>query len=143
MIAKPRIHSSEGKLAATKSFIINAPQSGQVMSAAALLARNPEPSDTDVREWLGVAIDEVDRAHDHARGAETALQAMVLTERRLHRMQLAIAGEAFDGGDVGTLGLHREHSAGLHRNTADMHDTSAALAGVTTDMRPGKADMFA
>ena len=53
---------------------------------------------------LGMALTQIDRAHDHAGRAKTALQAMALFEGGLHGVQGAICGrEAFDGGDLGDL----------------------------------------
>ena len=90
-----------------------------------------------------MAVHDVDRRHDHARRAEAALQAVIVAERRLHRMQLVALGEAFDGGDVGAVGLTDQHGAGLDRPAVDMHDAGAALAGVAADMGAGQAQMLA
>src|SRR5262245_32797872 len=69
-------------------------------------------------EVVALAVHDVDRRHDHARRAISALQAVVLAERLLHRMQGTVRlGEPLDGGDVGALDLPGEHSAGLHRLT--------------------------
>src|ERR1700744_6405233 len=38
-----------------------------------------------VREVVTLAVNHVDRGHDHARGTEAALQAVMLAERLLHR----------------------------------------------------------
>jgi hypothetical protein len=40
--------------------------------------------------------------HDHARRAIAALQAVIIAEGRLHRMQLVAFRDAFDSGDVGS-----------------------------------------
>src|SRR5689334_8771638 len=47
-----------------------------------------------------MALHEVDRAHHHARRAEAALERVMLAKRGLHRVQRAVAGDAFDGGDA-------------------------------------------
>src|SRR3954466_8566287 len=50
---------------------------------------------------VGMALAQVQRAHHHARGAETALQAVAFLEGGLHRVQRAIGlGQALDGRDV-------------------------------------------
>src|ERR1041385_5822966 len=85
----------------------------------------------------------VDGGHDHARRAVAALQAMIVAEGRLHRMQLLAFGDAFDGGDIGAVGLPDQHGAGFHRAAVDMHHTGAALAGVAADMGAGQAEMVA
>ena len=43
-------------------------------------------------------------SHDHAGRAEAALKPLRLQEGLLHRMQLAVLGQAFDRGDGATLG---------------------------------------
>ena len=90
-----------------------------------------------------MAVHDVDRRHDHARGAIAALQAVIVAERRLHRMQLVALGDAFDGGDVGACGLRRQHRAGFHRAAVDMDHAGAALAGVAADMGAGQIEIFA
>ena len=46
-----------------------------------------------------VVVHKVDRAHHHAWGTETALQAMIIPEGFLHRVQnVRISSQAFDGG---------------------------------------------
>ena len=90
-----------------------------------------------------MAMDDVDGRHDHARRAEAALQAVIVAECRLHRVQLVALGDAFDGGDVGAVGLSDQHGAGFHRPAIDMDDAGAALAGVASDMRAGESEMVA
>src|SRR3954468_2155235 len=46
--------------------------------------------------------------HDHPRRAVAALQAVFLPERLLQGMQLTVPGEAFDGRDLGAVGLDGE-----------------------------------
>jgi hypothetical protein len=53
-------------------------------------------------------------------------------------MQLPIAREALDRGDVGTVGLNRENGAGLHCYAVHVDGARTALAGVTTDVRAGE-----
>src|SRR5256885_16405591 len=62
-----------------------------------------------------VPLEEGARGHQHARGAETALQAVLLGEALLHRMELAALLEALDRGDLRAVGLCREHRARLDR----------------------------
>src|SRR2546422_5734390 len=52
---------------------------------------------------------ERDRGHHHPRRAEAALQAVLLMEALLHRMELAALLETFDRADAGLIRLHREH----------------------------------
>ena len=47
---------------------------------------------------MALAMDQIDRGHDHAGGAEAALQAVMLAKRLLHRMQRrAVGGQPLDG----------------------------------------------
>src|SRR5215208_1801196 len=48
-------------------------------------------------------LDQLDRGHDLARCAVTALQGVVLNEGALHGMQLAVVGEALDRRDLAAL----------------------------------------
>ena len=61
---------------------------------------------------MWVAVGNVNRAHDHAGGAKTALQTVALFEGGLHGVHGAIGmRQAFNGGDFGALGLGGEHVA--------------------------------
>ena len=96
------------------------------------------------REIVALAMDHIDRGHDHAGGAEAALQAVMLAEGFLHRMQRrAIGGQPLDGPDLVAVGHHRKRGAGLHRLAVEMHDASAALRGVAADMGTGQPQVFA
>src|SRR5262252_141529 len=61
---------------------------------------------------VSVVVHEVDRAHDHARRAEPALQSETASERLLHRVQRAVRGcDAFDRRDFTTGNLRDEYVA--------------------------------
>src|SRR5665213_3936651 len=94
-------------------------------------------------ELAAIAVDDVDRGHDHARRAIAALQSVIVAERGLHRMQLVALREALDGGDAGAVGLSDQRRAGFNGPAVDMDDTGAALAGVATDMGAGQVKMIA
>src|ERR1700694_451334 len=51
-------------------------------------------------EVMALAPHHVDGRHDHAGCAKAALQAVVLAEGLLHRMQPAVGGETLDGRDL-------------------------------------------
>src|SRR3954454_7412270 len=88
-------------------------------------------ADRMVGEIVALAMDDIDRGHDHAGRAETALQTMMLAERLLHRMQRrALGRKAFDGLYLVTIGHDSECGARLHRFTVEMHDAGATLRGV-------------
>jgi hypothetical protein len=90
-----------------------------------------------------VAVHDIDRRHNHARGAIAPLQAVIAAEGGLHRVQLVALGDALDGRDVGAGGLSGQHGAGFDRPALDMDGEGAALAGVAADMRPGQIEIFA
>src|SRR5260221_14278447 len=68
-----------------------------------------------------VAYEERARGHQHARRAESALQAVLLGEALLHRMELAALLQSFDRGDLAAVGLHRQHGAGFDRLPVAVH----------------------
>src|SRR5215510_11688821 len=95
-------------------------------------------------EIVALAVHDVDRRHDHARRAIAALQAMVLAECLLHRMQAsARLGEPLDGGDVGALDLPGEYGARLHRLAVHVNHASTALRGIAAHMRAGEPQVLA
>src|SRR5207253_4241728 len=112
-----------------------------VTGAAADIAFQLVP-DRRLVQLAAVAVHDVDRRHDHARRAITALQAVIVTEGSLHGMQLVALGDTLDGGDVAAGGLRRQHGAGFYRAAVDMDDAGAALAGVAADMRAGQIEIF-
>src|SRR5690606_41309988 len=74
------------------------------------------------------------RAYDHSGGAIAALAPVTLAEAFLHRVQVSVGSDAFDSGDVGSVGLHREHRAGLHGLSVDMDCAGSAVAGLAADV---------
>ena len=70
------------------------------------------------------------RGHDHAGGAEAALEALRVEEGALHRVQFAGFAETFDGRDVAALGAERRNEATVHRLAVDEHGAGAAVAGI-------------
>src|SRR5437588_11038574 len=57
------------------------------------------------------AADHVDGSHDHSRCAETALKRMMVAKRRLYGMELALARQSLDCGDVPAVRLAGEDRA--------------------------------
>src|SRR4030095_10334903 len=55
--------------------------------------------------------------HDHARGAEPALERLRIEERLLHRVKLTVGGEAFDRFNFASFRTKRRHEAAVHRFT--------------------------
>jgi hypothetical protein len=112
-----------------------------VASATAQVTLEPLANFLVVR--IGILFHEVERAHDHARRAETALQAVMLAKRFLHRVQLAVFRQALDSQDVRTFSLHGQHRATLDGTTVDVDDAGAALTRIATDVRTGEPQLVA
>src|ERR1700753_83137 len=74
---------------------------------------------------------QADRAHDLARCAKSALQAVMGDEGGLYRMQFIAMGDAFDGEDFGAVMAYRQSQAGIDPAAVDQHRAGAALAAVT------------
>src|SRR5689334_11996579 len=92
---------------------------------------------------MTLAINDVDRRHDHAGRAEAALQAMMFTKRLLHRMQRrAVGGKPFDRPDLVSVRHDRKCGAGFDRLAIEVHDTGAALGGVAADMGAREPQIF-
>src|SRR5262249_45916365 len=83
---------------------------------------------------VGLALEHPGCKHQEARGAEAALQAVVLDERLLQGMQLVAVGEAFHRTDRPPLRLHGEHQARAHGLAVEQHCAGAADAVLAADM---------
>ena len=75
---------------------------------------------------MGLVLQQGRGGQDHSRRAVTALQAMLLAEGLLHRMQDPVSGEALYGLHFGTRYLDCEHRTALHRAAVDVDDAGAA-----------------
>jgi hypothetical protein len=73
------------------------------------------------------------RTHDHAWGAEAALERLSVDEGLLHGMQPAITGETFNGDDGLAVGDGRD--ARLHRAAIDEDGATAALSLAAPEFR--------
>jgi hypothetical protein len=80
---------------------------------------------------------------DHARRAVAALQGVVLVERLLDWMEIAVVGKPFDRGHLKPVRLNPEHGAGLHRLAVHEHGAGAARGRVAADIRPGQSETVA
>ena len=81
--------------------------------------------------------------NDLAGRAVAALEAVVLEERRLHRVQLVAFGQPFDRGDLAALVHHGERQAGVDAPAVDQHRAGAALAVVAALLGAGEAEVLA
>ena len=90
-----------------------------------------------------VAGEQVGGGEDHARCAEPALQAVMLDERALERVHLAVACKPFDRGDLAAVGLMGEDRAALHSAPVEEDGARAALARVAADVRSRQPEAVA
>src|SRR5215212_3095272 len=89
---------------------------------------------------FGLAPNEVDRREHHARRAEPALKAMVLTERLLYWMHLATLSQTFDSRDLVVPGLDGKHQAGADRDAVEQDSAGAAYAMLAADVNAGHTE---
>jgi len=83
-----------------------------------------------MRQVVFVRLVECSRRHDHAGGAEAALEGLGVMECLLQGMQRAISGKAFDSGDLAALAAEGGDQAGVERLAVDVHRAGAAVARV-------------
>ena len=92
---------------------------------------------------VGIVPQQIMRAHNHAGSTEAALQAVLLPESLLNRMQLVTTGQTFYRCDLATICLNRQYGTGLHRPAIHQHRARATQRSLTTDMRTGESRIFA
>src|SRR5579885_3179197 len=111
-----------------------------IAGAAAQIAGN---ADADVFfARIGIFAQQLDQRRQNSRRAEAALQAMIIAERLLQRVQrLAVGRDAFDRHDLVAVGLHREHQARAGRTAVEQNGAGAADAVLAAQMRAGKAQI--
>src|SRR6267142_567386 len=99
---------------------------------------------SDVR-LAGLLVARQQRAagHHHPRRAVPALQPVLVPERFLDGVELAVLLQALHGADLRAVRLDREHRARLHRLDVEQHGAGAAVRGVAADVRPGQAQVLA
>ena len=68
---------------------------------------------------------------------------MLVPERLLHGVQIAVGGEAFDGDEFAAIGLDGEHGAGFDGLAVERDGAGAADGGFAADMRSGESGHFA
>src|SRR3954454_4821014 len=107
-----------------------------VAGAAADLAGD-RPADLLFRR-VRVLREERARRQHHPGRAEPALEAVLLLEPLLERVQAAGGSEALDGRDLAAVRLDGEVGAGLDRRAVDEHGAGAASRRVAADVDAGQ-----
>ena len=106
-----------------------------IAGAAAKIALQP------VRQILPRFAVEGRCRHDHACGAEAALKGLRIEERLLHRVELAVAGEPFDGGDLVPGAAEGGHQAGMEGHAVEPDGAGAAVALVAALLDAEEAEL--
>jgi len=84
---------------------------------------------------IRVSIEQLDSRNHHARGAEPALQPVLLPKAFLDCVIFAVGCQTFNGGDLPTVRLDREHSARFQRPAIQEHGARSAAARVARQVR--------
>ena len=96
------------------------------------------------RVVAGLALaHQADRAHDLARRAEAALEAVMGDEGGLHRVEPVAVGEALDRQHVGAVQADGQRQAGIDAPPVDQHRAGAALAAVAALLGSGQVKTLA
>jgi len=105
-----------------------------IAGAAAKIALEP------VGEILARRVVEGRGGHDHAGGAEAALKGLRIEKRLLHRVQLAVLRQAFDGGDLVAGTAEGGHEARVKRHAVEPYRAGAAVALVAAFLDAEEAE---
>ena len=101
-------------------------------------------ADASLSQRGGIGVGEVGLGeHEEARGAEAALQRVVIAEGLLQIRQLLAVGEPFHGAYLGAVGLNAEDQAGAHRSVVQDHRAGAADAVLAAQVGAGVAQVVA
>ncbi len=91
----------------------------------------------------GIGGKEGGRAEQESRRTEPALQRVSLDKGLLQGGQLAVFGEALNGGDLAALGVDCQLHAGIDGLTIKENGTGSAAGPVTSDLGPRQFGMVA
>lgn len=86
-----------------------------------------------------MAVDNLLCGHDHSRSAESALEAVLVPERFLHGIELAIVCQAFHGYDLRAVGLHGKHRATFDGFAVQLHGARSAERSFAAHVRAREA----
>ena len=92
---------------------------------------------------LGCGFEQDDRSEDHAGYTVTALHGFGIKEGLLDAVKAAVAGEAFDGGDLLAFGETGGSKAGSNGLAVEEDSAGATLAFATAVLGAGEVEVFA
>src|SRR4029077_13436041 len=87
-------------------------------------------------------FEHANRQHQKARCAEAALQAMIIHEGLLHRVEFVAIGKPFDGTDFSSIRLYGKHQAGAYGFAVDDDRACAADPVLAANVRAGLSAIF-
>jgi hypothetical protein len=93
--------------------------------------------------WLRAFIQQGFSRQDESGSAITALQSAELHERFLDRIELTIPAQSFDGQDLATVCINRQHRAGAYRFTVKQQRASATHLNIAAELGAGQSELFA
>jgi len=91
---------------------------------------------------IGIFLEQRDAADNHSGSAIGALERALIEKSLLHRMELAVLFEAFDGEDGFSFRIANGKLAGAARRAVQQNSAGAALAFAATVLGSGKAQLF-
>jgi hypothetical protein len=114
-----------------------------VLIASAPAEITLEPGTDALLRRLRFPPEQFQRAHDHSRGAKTALQGVMLAKRGLQRMLgITRLAQALNRVDRRSVRLNGQDRARLHGAAVEVHGARAALGRVAADMRARDAEVI-
>ncbi len=117
------------------AFAGNGVVDGAIAGAAAQVAFHR------ARQIGALRLIERSGGHDHAGGAEAALETLRVEKGALHRMQLVALSKPFDGCDLAAVGAEGRHQTGMHRLAIEIDGAGAAIAGVAAFLDAEMAEL--
>src|SRR5262249_19675703 len=112
-----------------------------LVARAAADVPGERPADLLLRR-VGVLLQQGGAREHHPWRAEAALEAVLLVEALLNRVQLGTVREALDRLHLAAVDLDGEVRARLGRSPVDEHRARAAVARVAADMGAGEAELL-
>jgi len=114
-----------------------------VLIASAPAEISLEPGADAFLGRLRLTPEQFQRTHDHARGAETALQGVMLAKGRLQRMLgITRLAQALNRVDRCSVSLNGQDRARLHSTAVEVYSARPAPSRVATDMRARDAEVI-
>src|SRR5262249_51464016 len=92
---------------------------------------------------MRVGLEKLFSGHDHARGAEAALQRMLVPEGFLQWVEPPIRGKALDGEDFPSVRLDCKHRAALDRLAVNKHGARSADGSFAAHVGTGESELVA